>query len=403
MDKLIKIPDAKIEQASEMSRMLQGIRPSWQAKDLISRVKRLISIDPSSACQRLFNASIHDLREKVIIAGLDIAREAAKQNKLPPIEKPEDVEDYPTAKLIDLAHSIGLLTRPDWRRLARCYEIRRDLEHEDDEYEAGPADCFYIFDTCIKVVLSQDPLHVLKIVDVKELIEQPLPAIPASSLLEEYEHAPQPRQEEILKFLISIGLDSKQSDLVRQNAFTFLNQFGPVTQNPIKLRIAEHIQGRIKGDRQNRGAIRIAFALGVLPYIKQAYVNDFFEGVFREMEQVSFSWAKYESHGDLLRSFRGIGGLLFCPPGPRIKIIKWMMLAYVGEPGGLTRYGNVRPVFYSNTAAPLIEELVKQAGTIVKAEVQSLASDKEIKRACSYSDHLKRRLEAFLDLAEGER
>jgi hypothetical protein len=40
---------------------------------------------------------------------------------------------------------MGLLPRPEWRRVTRCYEIRRDLEHEDDEYEATVEDCIYIF------------------------------------------------------------------------------------------------------------------------------------------------------------------------------------------------------------------------------------------------------------------
>ena len=40
---------------------------------------------------------------------------------------------------------IGILNRPEWRRLQRAYEIRKDLEHEDDQYEAQPEDCFYIF------------------------------------------------------------------------------------------------------------------------------------------------------------------------------------------------------------------------------------------------------------------
>src|SRR5262249_1060085 len=46
--------------AASVERLLAQIRPEWQAKLLIERVRKL-----------------HDLREKIIIAGLDVAAEAA--------------------------------------------------------------------------------------------------------------------------------------------------------------------------------------------------------------------------------------------------------------------------------------------------------------------------------------
>lgn len=245
MDDIVPSPSVSLIRASEVPTLLDQIRPAWRAKDLINRVRRLLAIDPSSACQRLFNAAIHDLREKIVVAGIDIAKEAAKQYKLPPVEKQEDIENYPTAKIIDLAHRIGLLSRPEWRRLSRSYEIRRDLEHEDDEYEAGVEDCVYIFKTCIDVVLAKDPIHLLRVTDVKELIQEPVPIFPAPSLCDDYQHAPQPRQEEILKFLVSIALDEKQADLVRQNAFALLTHFQPLTQNAVKLALAGHLQEKI--------------------------------------------------------------------------------------------------------------------------------------------------------------
>jgi hypothetical protein len=131
--------------------LMARVRPEWQAKSLIERVHRLLPTDPSSACQRLLNAAVHDLREKVVVAGLDIAEQAGRQPKLPPVTKAEDVENYPTDKLLDLAFHMGILTHPEWRRMKRCYEIRRDLEHEDDQYEAGV---------------------------VKEVVEQPVPLFP---------------------------------------------------------------------------------------------------------------------------------------------------------------------------------------------------------------------------------
>lgn len=152
---IVKVVPSAIMAPADVPAFLAQIRPAWEAKDLINRVRRLLPSDPSSACQRIFNAAIHDLREKVVIAGIDIARDAAKQHRLPPIEKPDDIEEYSTSKLIDLAYRMGLLSRPEWRRLARVYEIRRDLEHEDNEYEAQIEDCIYVFKTSIEVVLSR--------------------------------------------------------------------------------------------------------------------------------------------------------------------------------------------------------------------------------------------------------
>ena len=102
-DELVRVESVEFLRQAEPNGLLERIRPAWQAKDLIERVRRLVGIDPSSACQRLFNAAIHDLREKVVVAGVDIAREAAKLHGLPPVERDEDVENYSPAKLIDLA------------------------------------------------------------------------------------------------------------------------------------------------------------------------------------------------------------------------------------------------------------------------------------------------------------
>ena len=101
--------------------LLSQIRGEWQSENLIKRVSKLLKVDASSACQRLFNASIHDLRDKIHIAGLDIAMVAAKQNKLPTVATPDDIRQYTTMNVLNLAYYMGLLARPAWRRLLRAY------------------------------------------------------------------------------------------------------------------------------------------------------------------------------------------------------------------------------------------------------------------------------------------
>ena len=182
------IPKAEVLPATSPDGLLLTIRPEWRHKSLIERVRRLLAIDPSSACQRLLNAAFHDLRQKVVIAGIDLAQQAAIANRLPPVNKPEDIlEAYSTSNLLDLSYRIGILNRPEWRRLQRAYEIRKDLEHEDDQYEAQPEDCFYIFKTSIEIVLAREPIEILRVADVEALIQQPEHVTPSTDFLGDYE------------------------------------------------------------------------------------------------------------------------------------------------------------------------------------------------------------------------
>ena len=74
---LVQSGSTELIRASEVPALLEQIRPAWKARDLINRVRKLLPVDPSSACQRIFNAAIHDLRDKIVVAGIDIAKEAA--------------------------------------------------------------------------------------------------------------------------------------------------------------------------------------------------------------------------------------------------------------------------------------------------------------------------------------
>lgn len=397
MSDIIPSPQAQLVGSSEVPQLLQSIRPQWQAKNLINRVKLLVNVDPSSACQRLFNATIHDLRDKIIIAGIDIANEAAKAYKMSPVEKNEDIENYSASKLIDLAFRIGLLSRPEWRRLTRCYEIRRDLEHEDDEYEAGIEDCVYIFKTCIDVVLSRDPIHLLRVSDVKELVEVPQPAVPDPSLLEDFSRAPQARQVEIVKFLCSIAVDDKQSDLVRQNAYSFLSQLADLANNQSKLEVATHLQDKIKRSGSNRAIIRVAYAAGVLPYINKKFLRDYYRAIYSNMDTTGYDWSQYQYHSEILHSFKEVGGLDYCPPEERADIMLWLALCYIGKVGGHTRYGHIRNVFYSDAAEPLIEEIVSDAHLAIQKEFLDIIESKEVKDKV-FTKHLQRRVDKLIDV-----
>lgn len=391
-------PNTELVEAAGVSAWMQRIRPHWKGKQLIQRVERLLATDPSSACQRIFNASIHDLREKVVVAGVDLAAEAARQHKLPPITKADDVEDYSVLRLIDLAYRMGILSRPEYKRLLRAYDIRKDLEHEDDEYEAGIEDCVYIFATCIDVVLSKDPLHLIKFTDVKQIVEQPSAATLNESLTEEYKHAPQPRQQEIFKFLVSTALNKAQPDIVQQNSFNALYTLQPHTHTQVLIDASKELVEQIGKKAPELRVARVALAAGLFPYLRKLQVKELFVVYLGLMNQVGHQWRKYSQHGELLRNLQELGGLEHVPDELLSEYLEWLALCYVGETGGYGA-GQNRNVFYSNVGAPLAHAILKAAKRPLAKELEAIRKSTRMKLALT-DEHVSRRFETLVDEAQ---
>ena len=379
--------------------LLPQIREEWKAKNLIKRVSKLLDVDPSSACQRLLNASIHDLREKIHVAGLDIAMEAAKQYKLPTVARAEDIGHYTTTNVLHLAYRMGLLSHPAWRRLLCAYDIRKDLEHEDDEYQATIADCLYIFEACIEEVLSRDPIQVIELVDIKEVLEQSEPSKLAKLALEDFEHAPKPRQQEICRYLISVALDHRKPDIVRQNCYSALNNVRELLQRDVLIDVAKEFVKRIGRKAPTVGEFRVAHAAGILPYLKKLQITAFFEGYTERFKAISHHWSGYSSHASLLRDLEDVGGLKHCPPKLRKSFVDWLILCYIGEPGGYGR-GINRPVFYSDVGAPICIRILRSSGIDGNLLVERRKSNKSIKLACS-NKRVARRMEQVIDAVDG--
>ena len=309
----------------------------------------------------------------------------------------EDVDNYSTAKLIDLAYRMGLLTRPEWRRLTRAYDIRRDLEHEDSEYEAGLEDLIYIFKTCIEAVLSKDPVSLIKVSEVKQVVEAAGPAAADLQLLEDYEHAPDTRQLEILRFLLSTTLNNDEPELVRQNALAMLSSLATSTRNAVKVELAKQLQDRLARKPLSDLHVRVAHAAGVLPYLRRAQRTSFFREYLDGLQRVGFHWKSHASHGTILRRLGEYGGLASIPDDELRAIVKWLVLCYIGEPGGYGA-GINRDVFFSNSAAPLIEQLFAEAPDVPRDIVVDLSEDKDVKRACARGTAVARRYQELLDI-----
>jgi hypothetical protein len=392
---LVTISDGEVSR-STIRNMLDIIRPVWKGKGLIKRVERLLPVDPSSACQRLLNAAIVDVREKIITIGIDIAKEVAKAYNLPPIEKEDDImENYSTYNIIDLSYRIGILRRSEWRRIQRCYEIRRDLEHEDNEYEAVLEDCFYIFKSTIEVVLSQDPIELLRVKDVKQIVEEALRITVSEELLQNYDHAPELRQKEIILFLISTIKNSGQPDIVRENAIELLRHFKSKTKTQVVIASASILEEKLKGSIDLITA-KIGHAIGATSYFKKVKVKDYYNTILDMFSKAGNYWERQTKATYL---FHDVGHFSYCPKELIPKFLKYLVEWYIGEPGGYGDWGQNRAVFYSDAAAPIIARIVKYTELDLYKDIDKLRKDTYIKRYLS-NKHILNRFEELLDLAE---
>jgi len=376
--------------------MLEIIRPIWQGKGLIKRVERLFPVDPSSACQRLLNAAIWDLREKIVTIGIDIAKEIAKTYKLPPIEKDDDVlENYSTYNIIDLSYRIGILRRSEWRRIQRCYEIRKDLEHEDNEYEAVLEDCFYIFKSTTEVVLSQDPIELLKVTDVKQIVEEPQRITVTEELLQDYKHGPELRQKEIVGFLVSTAKNDEQPDIVRENAYELLRHFKSTTLTPVMINIAKELESKLGRKPIDLVTAKIGHAIGATAYFKRAKIKDYYNSILTQFKDAGSEWAK---QAKVVQTFHDIGHFTYCPNEFIKNILRYLVVWYIGEPGGYGVWGRNRAVFYSDGAAPIIKRIVKNSEVNLKDEIEKLRDDRKITEIIG-NRHILSRFENLIDYA----
>jgi hypothetical protein len=279
--------------------------------------------------------------------------------------------------------------------LHRCYEIRRDLEHEDDEYEATVEDCVYIFKTCIEVVLRQDPIELIKLSDVRAAISSPTRFAPSAEMITNYEKAPHPRQLEIVDLLVNTALDSGKPDILRQNSMELLRSYKALTLTTVKVEIAEDLQKRISKKPLDLTTMKVAYAAGLIPYLKQSQVREFFESCYARFESAGHNWNRYAEHAKLFDDFEDIGAFTHCPGQVGRKFILWFTLCYLGEPGGYGMGAN-RPVFFSNSAAPRIEALFKRFGETLLDDYEAARNDKRAKAAVQ-DKHIARRAERLLE------
>lgn len=105
---------------------------------------------------------------------------------------------------------------------------------------------------------------------------------------------------------------------------------------------------------------------------KQRQVAEFFDRIADSLIEIGYQWRHFVEHREPLEDLEDVGGLLACPPTPRIKLVLWMVLCYLGEPGGYGTFGRNRQVFNSDTAAPRIRYMFRSAAQIIKEDFEEV-------------------------------
>jgi hypothetical protein len=161
-------------------------------------------------------------------------------------------------------------------KIVRCYDIRGDLQHEDQEYEADVDDILYIFKNCIELILERDPVEILRVDDIQKLVQSPAAPTVTGHVIGEYDRAPHIRQKEIMESLIILALDSKKPDIVRKNAMGLLENFRPITKDTALIELGTLLQERYQDKPFDLVGMKVSYAAGALPYLRQRKVQGFF-------------------------------------------------------------------------------------------------------------------------------
>jgi hypothetical protein len=104
----------------------------------------------------------------------------------------------------------------------------------------------------------------------------------------------------------------------------------------------------------------------------------------------------HDEHGKLFDDFEDVGRLRYCPDASLEGCLLWMALCYLGGPGGYGM-GINRPVFYSDTAAPRIEGVLRHGGQRLLRAFEAACKDRRI-HAALQNNHIARRYDRLLEI-----
>src|ERR1700722_7138458 len=68
--------------------------------------------------------------------------------------------------------------------------------------------------------------------------------------------------------------------------------------------------------------------------LKQSKLKQFFEELYDRFRLAGYRWSSHDQHRKLLDELDDVGGLKSVPTEVRAQFVRWMVLCFIGEPGG---------------------------------------------------------------------
>jgi hypothetical protein len=214
--------------------------------------------------------------------------------------------------------------------------------------------------------------------DISEVVESDAPISISQELLDDYKEAPPQRQTEILNAVAFWAMDEERPELIRSNCFRLLRKIAPISPSSAKIELAKKMEVGIGRRPSNLKTAQVATASGAFPFIHKRQQRLLTNVFLDRFSSVKPAWRQYPEHGELLDDFGSAGGFAICPIGADRAIARWMVEAYVGVPGRRGYFGQNRPVFFSDTAEPRIEKLLRDAPPPIKGHIANIAKEPAI-------------------------
>ena len=101
----------------------------------------------------------------------------------------------------------------------------------------------------------------------------------------------------------------------------------------------------------------------------------------------------------MVSKLEDIGGLNYCLRKFISRLVEKIVVFYIGEPSHMDNIVIHRPVFYSNSAAPIIVRILTSDAKRIGKQLENLRKDKHVKSSIENTSIL-RRFETLVDIAE---
>lgn len=140
---------------------------------------------------------------------------------------------------------------------------------------------------------------------------------------------------------------------------------------------------------------KVGHAIGATGYFKKTKINDYYKSILKSFKKAQPDWS---SQGKVVLKFHDIGHFIYCPKSLINNFLYYLVLWYIGEPGGYGYWGSNRAVFYSNDAAPIIKRIVKNSNIPLYEMIENFRDNQKFSEKIS-NKHIFQRFEMLLDYA----